>query len=146
MAALSFRIRPAQFSINGTPYLLVNSISSLASAIASNPSGSFALADNYDASADGTYSESPITTIFTGYLDGLGNTISHLSIVHTGGAAAVGLISVIFEGSIEHVRLTHVNITGTTNGEGETIGSLAGGSPDSYIFQDSATGKIRLRG
>ncbi|HEY3777669.1 MAG TPA: hypothetical protein VGL35_06400 [Rhizomicrobium sp.] len=141
-----FQNTSSQFSINGTPYTLVNSISSLASAIASNPSGSFALANNYDASADGTYSESPITTTFMGAFEGLGNTISHLSIAHTGGATGVGLILLVFQGTIEHVHLTHVDITGTNDGQGDAIGSLAGGTDDAHFFQDSATGTIRLRG
>ena len=141
-----FQNTSSQFSINGTPYTLVNNISSLASAIASNPSGSFALADNYDASADGTYSNSPITTTFTGSFDGLGNEISHLSIRHSGSAAYIGLFTVVLApGTAEHVRLARVQITGTSDGDGDLIGALAGGGAG-YLFQNSATGTIRLRG
>ena len=49
-------------TINGTAYTLVNSVASLASAIAANPSGAFALAKSYNAKGDGTYAASPIAT------------------------------------------------------------------------------------
>jgi hypothetical protein len=68
------------FGINGGIFTLVGSVQGLASAIAANAAGAYALANNYDASADGTYVDPPVTTTFTGLLDGLGNVISKLKI------------------------------------------------------------------
>jgi hypothetical protein len=68
------------FGINGGIFTLVGSVQGLASAIAANAAGAYALANNYDASADGTYVDPPVTTTFTGLLDGLGNIISKLKI------------------------------------------------------------------
>ncbi|HEY3777670.1 MAG TPA: hypothetical protein VGL35_06405 [Rhizomicrobium sp.] len=100
-----FQNLSSPFTINGTAVTLVNNIASLAGAIAANPSGSYALAGNYDASQDGTYTASPIQTTFTGNFDGLGNTISHLSIDHTGSRTGVGLFVTVLEpGVVEHVR------------------------------------------
>jgi hypothetical protein len=125
----------------------VNTIASLASAIASNPSGAYALADNYDASQDKTYAAAPIQTMFTGTLEGLGNTISHLSIDHTGSRAGVGLFLLVLQpGVVAHVRLTHAAIKGTNAGEGDVIGAMAAEGNGAYFFQDFTTGTIRLKG
>ena len=77
--------------INTVSYTLAGNIATLASDIAATPSGAYALANNYNASVDGTYSNSPITTDFTGAFEGLGNSISHLTIHGFGG----GLFSLI---------------------------------------------------
>ncbi len=66
--------------INGNSYTLENNLHSLAAGIAANPSGHFALADSYNAKADGTYVSSPIKTVFLGTFDGLGNKLSDVSI------------------------------------------------------------------
>jgi len=65
--------------INGIRYTLANSLATLNAAMTAQPYGHFALSNNYDASADGTYSHSPITANFGGTFEGLGNGIGHLS-------------------------------------------------------------------
>jgi len=77
---VTFANLSSQLTINGTAYTLVGDIKTLASDIANIPNDNFALANNYDASGDGTYHASPIPTQFTGTFLGLGNTISNLSI------------------------------------------------------------------
>ena len=52
----------------------------LASDIASNPSGDYVLAANYNATDDGTYEASPVATTLSGTFEGLGNTISNLAV------------------------------------------------------------------
>jgi hypothetical protein len=145
---LQFANISSPLAINGTAYTLVNNIASLASAIASNPSGVYALADDYDAAADGTYTDSPIQTVLTGTFDGLGNTISHLSINHKSGQQTyIGFFYFVLQpGVVEHLRLAHVLIVGAKGGLGDDIGALAGGGNGAYFFQDSATGTIRLLG
>jgi hypothetical protein len=68
----------SSFIVEGNAYTLVDDISTLASDIAANPSGFFALASAYDASADGTYDGSPIRTTFAGKFEGLGHQVSNL--------------------------------------------------------------------
>ena len=74
--SVSFSNTANSLTINGTAYTLENSVSALASAIGANPGGDYALANNYDASQEGTYQFSPIPTTLTGMAEGLGNTIS----------------------------------------------------------------------
>src|SRR5579862_947911 len=59
------------FGINGGIFTLVGSVQGLASAVAANPSGAYALANSYDASQDGTYASSPVATTLEGTVDGL---------------------------------------------------------------------------
>lgn len=75
---LTFGSTSTPLSINGQAYTLVANIATLARLIQDNPSGSFALAANYNAKHDGTYSQSPILTPFAGIFEGLGNTITNL--------------------------------------------------------------------
>jgi hypothetical protein len=123
--------------INGTKYILANSISSLAGAIAANPSGAFALANSYDASADGTYSESPIQTALTGLFEGLGNSISNLSI---NGSGYIGLFQQE-NGSVENLELSGIDIT--VNGSSWAGGLAAIGGNLSHV---RVTGRIRGKG
>nr|AYC79434.1 hypothetical protein [uncultured bacterium] len=65
--------------INGGIFTLVGSVQGLASAVAANPSGAYALANSYDAGQDGPYANSPVSSL-SGSFEGLGNGISNLSI------------------------------------------------------------------
>lgn len=100
--------------INGAGYALANSVKSLASAIAANPYGTFALSKSYDASQDGTYSVSPIY-IFYGVVDGLGNEISHLSVKDTQPEDNVGLIDAVESGgSVRNISLLYARVYGVS--------------------------------
>ena len=78
--SIGFSNLSSQLSIEGVAYTLVGNVKTLAASIAANPSGTYALAGTYDASADGTYRLSPIGTVFTGTFEGLGNVIMNLNI------------------------------------------------------------------
>jgi len=67
-------------TINGKPYTLVNNVAGLAAAVSANPAGRIAFANIYNASVDGVYSQSPVAIDFDGTFEGLGNTISHLTV------------------------------------------------------------------
>jgi len=121
--------------INGNLYTLVNNIVTLANDIAANPNGFYALAKSYDASADGTYSNSPITTTFTGAFEGLGNTISNLAITAPT-TNYIGFFSIL-SGTVENVGLTNINIVSN----GSVIGGLAGDN-EGGIRQVYATGEV----
>ncbi len=51
--SVDFLDTSSSLTVNGTSYVLIADIATLASDIAANPSGAYALAKNYDASADG---------------------------------------------------------------------------------------------
>jgi hypothetical protein len=109
--SLSFLGTSNSLTINATPYVLVNSIATLASAVAANPSGAYALADNFEASKDGAYNNSPVPTTLLGTFEGLGNTISHLSIDAEIGYPYVALFTEIgTSGVVDGLRLVHERV------------------------------------
>jgi hypothetical protein len=127
-------------TINGSAYVLVSSISDLATDIAANPKGFYALANNYNARPDGTYSGSPITA-FSGTLDGLGNTIFNLKIRAGRGIKEVGLIGEFQGKLISHVGLTHATVTG---GGSAHVGALVARN-HGLLFEDTADAQVRGR-
>jgi len=115
-------------AVNGTVYTLVNSISSLASAIAGSPSGAFALANDYDASQDGTYPGAPVQTVFAGSFEGLGHRISNLTIDDQN-VDAVGLFVELDNATLRDVALVDANMTAEGGGDlGAVAADACGGS------------------
>ncbi len=111
-------------SINGESFQLVDSVSQLSSDITSNAYGNYALANSYNASTDGTYSTSPIGTQLGGTLEGLGNTISNLS-VNQSTTGSVGLFNNIASSAIvRDIGLVNANVRGA--GANSDVGALAG--------------------
>ncbi|HEY3636617.1 MAG TPA: hypothetical protein VGK90_00600 [Rhizomicrobium sp.] len=129
-----FQNSASPLTINGVTYTLVNSVQSLAGAIAANPSGAFALANNYDATPDGTYSEAPIQTDFRGSFEGLGNAITNLSI---NGSGNLGLF-IGDDGPIENLSLLKINIA-LQQGVAGGVAAAASGT----MTRVRATGTIR---
>ena len=111
-------------TINGTVYVLVDSVQSLASAVANNAYGNFALSRSYDASGDGTYSSSPVQTSYYGNLEGLGNQIQSLSISE-GECANTGLFSEQKAGVISDIGIVNANISFSGSCQ-DDIGTLVG--------------------
>jgi filamentous hemagglutinin family protein len=110
-------------TVNGQAYTLAWDLGTLASDIASNASGHYALAKSIN--AGGTYTASPVTTTLTGTFDGLGNTISGLTINDTTGSSYVGLFGQIGAGAtVKNIGLTNASIT--SSGNGSYVGTLAG--------------------
>ena len=117
---VDFRDLSSSLVINGASYTLVGDIATLAADIATNASGHYALAKDYDASVNGKYRASPIPTTLDGTFEGLGHLIKHLTIRSTAGAA---LFSAIDEyAQIENIGLTTVRILVT--GKQATVGAL----------------------
>jgi hypothetical protein len=98
-------------TINGQAYALVQGLPDLASDVAANPAGFYALAGSYDAQGK-TYQQSPIATTLTGTVEGLGNTISHLDIEDTTRMDDAGLFTIVGPtGSVQDLRVSiKVNI------------------------------------
>ncbi len=109
--------------INGWRYKLVTTLPKLAHAVAANPSGSYALSQSYDAHKDGTYSAAPIAKTFNGKFEGLGNTISHLTIKGASKGAYLGLFAEVSkQGAIVSIRLTDTNIHAK---QSSSVGAIA---------------------
>src|ERR1043166_8981040 len=75
----------SNLTISGKAYTLVSGLQSLAKAIQANPAGHYAFANTDDASKDGPYRTSPVTTDLSGTVDGLGNSILALKIANRKG-------------------------------------------------------------
>ncbi len=131
---VAFSNRSSALTINGTSYTLLKSISALASAIRSNPSGAFALAKSYNAMKDGTYAAPPITTTFTGTFEGLGNTISNLAISDASDTE-VGFFAFINGGYIHDIGFENANVSSSAGTI--ILGVLAG-----YVQGAQATGTV----
>lgn len=129
--------------INGIDYTVVTDVASLASGITSNPGGSFALAASYDAGPDGSYEFAPVNTTFTGNFEGLGNTISNLSVRH--GNRKLGLFNTVGAGGhIENISLTRMRLHAT--GNTKSIGGGIAAVNDGTIFNAHTSGKISTTG
>jgi hypothetical protein len=127
--------------IDGAGYTLVGDIATLASDIAADPSDHYALANNYDAGVDGTYASSPIATTFTGTLQGLGNTISSLTINDTIENDNVGFISTLgVGGAVSSVGLRKVSVIGAQR---SYIGSLIGAN-SGIVFESTSSGSVSM--
>ena len=115
-------VTQGSLTINGQPFALENSVAQLASAILANPMNSYALANSYDATGDGTYASAPIPTTFTGTFEGLGNTISNLTIFSNAAPLdeAVGLFASV-TGNISDLAISGGSVVGNAN-----VGALAG--------------------
>ena len=128
----------SSFIIKKRSYTLVGDIKTLAADIAANPSGFYALAKPYDASADGTYSSAPVATKFSGVFDGLGNAVANLSLHVTTGQGGAGLFaSVDTTGSIRHAVLVNANAEAFS---GVNLGFLVGDNRG-QIERSAAKGK-----
>jgi hypothetical protein len=126
-------------TINGQSYMLVSDIASLANAIAANPAENYALAHDYDARSDGTYTSSPIQTTFTGNFEGLGNTVSHLSAKNRRNDPT-GFFATIVAGTIQNFSLSHIRIT--IYGKAREVGGIAGANAGTFV-NDHVSGTIR---
>ena len=138
----------SSLSINGNAYKLVSDIATLASGVAANSSGHFALAKSYNAQPDGTYKTAPIAHL-DGAFEGLGNTISNLKITLKtkstpdpwyGEAGLFGIVSAT--GSIENIVLTNAKVSaGDLMNAGILAGSLLGTVANSHTSGTSTVGK-----
>jgi len=133
--------------INGGIFTLVGSVQGLASAVAANPYGAFALANSYDAGQDGTYSTSPISVTFNGTLEGLGNDISFLSISEAGSDVNVGFFSEVGkEGSVSDLNMTKLHLASSASGTSSRyVGGMAATSYGT-LSNDSVSARIRGSG
>jgi len=115
--------------INGNAYTLVNDIATLAADVAANNTGYFALAKDYDASVDGTYTAAPISTVFEGTMEGLGHVISNLTISTGNSVYYVGLFARTYRVRvIRDIGLENVQVSSDSTNFNYTyvVGALVG--------------------
>ena len=139
---IAFWDKHSSLLIDGKRYKLESSLPHLAKDIADNPSGLYALANDYDASVDGAYKYSPIAT-FVGTFEGLGNTISHFTIKARkfGG----GLFDEIGSGGlIRDFGLVEASVV-SGNAQSRAAGLLAAGNLG-VIAHSFTTGSIQNSG
>jgi hypothetical protein len=139
--SLSFLDTSNSLSINGATYTLVADVHTLANDVTANPSGYYALASNYDASKDGTYSNSPIPSA-GGTIEGLGNTISNLIVSLPGkGNSRIGLGFIgSFSGSLSSLSLSSLKIS-TQRRPLCAVGGLVG-SNSGILYDDHTSGLV----
>ena len=127
-------------AINNIPYTLLSSMGQLQTDINGNLGGHFALANNF--ASTGTFTGAVVhtnaTSAFTGVFEGLGHTISNLTIKDPTGSANDGLFGVS-SGTIRDVGL--INASVSNSGSGSTVGSLVG-SNDGSILNSYATAVV----
>jgi hypothetical protein len=129
---VTFAALTNSLSINGKAYTLVGNIATLAADLTAHAGGYYALANSYDASADGTYSSVPVHTGVDGIVEGLGNTISNLTLVPTNGEN-FGLFSTIkVAGTVRDLAVTALSISGTASYDAN-VGGLVGNNEGTII-------------
>jgi hypothetical protein len=146
---VTFANLASALTIDGAAYALESNIKSLASAIAANPSGDYALASDFDAKKDGTYAAPPIPTTLTGTVEGLGNVISNFSMTVPKGRYPViefGLFAEVGKGgAIESLDLSAVNVDVLATPKKFAVsGSLVGGN-EGYLFDDHVSGNLSTK-
>jgi hypothetical protein len=105
--------------IDGHTYTLVGDIATLAADLAANSYGGYyALAADYDAGPDGTYTRAPLANVH-GALEGLGNAISNFTFYAGDQSTSAGLID-DFDGTVRNLALPNVKMTGS--GQGGALG------------------------
>lgn len=126
--AVTFSNLASSLTINGASYMLVSSVQGLANAIAGNSDGNFALANDYNAKPDGTYSTVPVPTTYSGIFEGLGHAISSLKI-NDSTDPSVGLFATLAStGALRDIALDRVKVVTNQNLNGAIVGALAGTS------------------
>jgi hypothetical protein len=141
---VTFKKLASRLVIDGAAYTLVGNIATLASDITANPAGDYALAKDYDAAGDGTYSGSPVSTTFTGTFEGLGNRISNLAIDDTSGEQYLGMFAKT-SGALRDLGLPNASINATVGAQWVTAGALVGWATGA-IVNVHATGAVELSG
>lgn len=139
---IAFADKKNQLSINSKKYKLVNTLPSLASAIALNPNGHYALSATYDASKDGIYTKVPIQKKFKGIFNGLGNSILNLTVNSAKPNVAL-FTSVALKGAVNSLLLKNAQISGRETQSGlATEASMIAAINYGTVFNSFASGAV----
>jgi len=126
--------------IDGARFTLVKDLDTLASDIAANPSGHYALAASYDASSKHIYRSPPIETPFFGAFEGLGNSLLNLTVIvrHGENNTSAGLF-LDNHGLIRDITLVSANISALI----DQSGAIAAQNEGSMENVSSLKGTVR---
>jgi len=142
--SITFWDASSSLIINGANFTLVKDIATLATDIAANASGTYALANNYDATVDGVYSNAPIGAL-SGALEGLGNTIQNLSIATNLENAHLGLIAHLQTGgTIRDINLTNVSVSAA--GAGHQCGTCSSSAGTLADLNEGIVARVNVSG
>jgi filamentous hemagglutinin family protein len=131
----------ASFTLNGTPYTLLYSMSDVQGINASSTTlaGDYALANPLDASSvTGWIPIGNGSSGFAGVFAGLGNTISNLSVNQSEYAGLFGYV--VSGASIRNFGLVNASVAG-----GGDVGGLAGYNAGGTITNDYVTGAVVMQ-
>ncbi len=117
--SITFWDNSSSLVIAGNSYTLVSDIATLAADVAAHPAGFYALAKDYDATGDGTYHDAAVPVPLTGTFEGLGHTISHLTLM-VFDSFQIGLFAEI-DGAARDVAMTGGNIGCDLDNSGATV-------------------------
>jgi hypothetical protein len=124
----------SSLTIDGNSYTLVDDIAGLAEGISANPSGFYALANNYDAHQDGRYAGAPIATGFEGTLEGLGHEIDDLTIDDENTSASDGLFATLdASGTVRDIGLVNLRLKARGIAAGGLVGTSSGTIANSSV-------------
>ncbi len=136
-ASLSFTGSGGSLSVNGSAYTLLYSMAEVDAIDTTGLAGNYALARDLDASGT-SYTQALVATAdtspFTGTLEGLGHTISNLTIASTGDFA--GLIGAL-SGTVRDIGM----VGGTVSGRYQ-VGGLVGYNRSGTVRNAYATGTV----
>jgi len=139
-AKINFNDLGGSLIINRKRYALVGDVATLGADILANRSGLYALAKDYDALSDGTYSTPPVSTTLQGLFEGLGHTVANLS-VSDRRARCVGLFAKIGpKGTVRDIVMKEATIL-PSRGRYAREGALAGCN-DGTVANSSASGTV----
>jgi len=134
---INFANLSSSLAINGTVFTLVGSIQTLADDVAANPSAPMRLRRTMTLRQTGL-TQAPRWHLFVGSFNGLGNTITHLSIDDPNVDDSVGLFAQLGTGgTIASIRLSHYSIQGQAGANGGVAGTS-----DGSVFNSFAVGSI----
>jgi hypothetical protein len=138
---ITFANLSSSLAINGSPYGLVGSVAQLANAVAGNQNGNYALANSYDASGDGTYSQAPVQSNLGATFEGLGNAISNLTINDPAVEDPLDGLFRSASGAIRDFGLANASVTNAPPEGGAGAGTLVGDGA-ATIWRCWATGSV----
>ena len=136
---IKFANTSSSLVINKQHYTLVKSIKQLGFDIRRDPHGYYALAGSISL-AKHLYSAAPLHNGFAGIFEGLGNTISNLTVDSATFGESIGLFDELSTATIRDIGLTSVNIIGGSTNQG--VAPLAGLSQLSTIMNCYAKGQV----
>jgi len=136
--SITFWDNASSLVIGANTYTLVSDVGTLASSVTASPSGFYALAKDYDATGDGTYGDSPVTAPLTGTFEGLGHTISNLSVSTTSSSTANGFFAQV-SGTARDIAFTNASFNCGTSG---TWSGVLAGINSGTVLNASAAGTL----